>query len=62
MAVKIVYGSNSYPIPEGHSISVDEARDVLVEYFPEVKNAQSKVTEDENGTTIEFIKKSGKLG
>ena len=62
MQVRIVYGSNVYPLEEGLDLSIGAARDVLHEFFPEVDNAEAKVSEADGVKTIEFVKKSGRLG
>lgn len=61
MARKFIYDGKEIPDPDP-SMSIDEVRQSLAEYFPELYNAESTEGKDGEDTVITFKKRVGTKG
>ena len=61
MARKFVYDNREYPDPDP-SVSVDQVRQMMTNFFPELANAAVKERQQDQDTVYEFEKRLGTKG
>jgi len=61
MARLFVYDGREFPDPDP-SMSVDEVRKMMADFFPELQNAEIKEHKKDGDTVYEFLKRVGTKG
>lgn len=61
MARIFVYDGRDFPDP-GTSRSVDEVKEMMTDFFPELANAEVKQSTREGNQVIEFVRRVGTKG